>query len=174
MNYRFLIAGAVLVAAPSAHAAFTITLDQPLQAVVLPNAHTEISFLGNATKDEQGAGGWGVSVAAAGLPSDTDYLMTLIGPQEFLDWLETPSSPTFHGTIFKIFVEPTNLIGLHDYNVGTPDNKPFLQMRYTGVTGFQYESAKMNFAVDIQAVPEPATLSVLALGGLAFLRRKRR
>lgn len=172
MNYRFLFAGAIAFAATGAHAVFSVTLDQPTQTIVLPDASTEIIFMGSATKDEHGTGS-GVRFTHAGLPNDTDYLGMIIGPSQLTDWFSTPSSPTYHGPIFSVIVLPTNQVGLHDFALANPDQKAFFQLYYTGVTGAFYQSAEMKYAVDIQPVPEPATLSALALGGLAFLRRKR-
>ncbi|RYG68283.1 PEP-CTERM sorting domain-containing protein, partial [bacterium] len=44
----------------------------------------------------------------------------------------------------------------------------------TGDGSYAYDSTPVAATVNIQAVPEPATVAGLALGGLAFLRRRRR
>jgi hypothetical protein len=172
MRKRLLLSGLLVVACTSAHAVFAVTLDQPLQSIALPIAPTDLIFNGTVTKDELGSGQWTLTIRFAGLPSDTDYLNTLVSG-DITSWLATPD-PVFTGELFRITVLPTNQIGLHDFNSDSPTTNPFYRLQYTGVTGNQYDSGFVPYAVDIVPVPEPATMCVLALGGLAMLRRRKR
>ncbi|MBC8065027.1 MAG: PEP-CTERM sorting domain-containing protein [Chlorobia bacterium] len=174
MNNRFLLVGAFVLAASGAHAAFTMTLDQPNQSIVLPLVSTDLIFTGTITKDEQGqAGGATTTIAFPALPSNSDYLSSAFNSTAYFTWVTTAGTTPFTGELFRVTVLPTSQLGLHDFNVGAPGNLPYVQVTYNGVTGNQYDSGRVLYTVNVTPVPEPATLCALGLGALALLRRKR-
>jgi hypothetical protein len=173
MRSRTILVGALALIASGAHADFIMTFDQPTMTTVLPSDTVELIFTGTITKDEMGSGQWSVSFGFAGLPSDTDYLDYFIDFTPVQQWLATNDS-LYEGELFRILVHPTNQIGLHNYNSGAPGNLPYYKIGYTGITGNTYDTGLVPYAVNILPVPEPATLSILALGGLALLRRRKK
>lgn len=173
MKIRFLLTGALVLAACAANAAFTITLDDPSQSIALPGAPTDLIFTGTITKDEMGDGNASTTIFFPGLSGDVDFLSGSVNSSAFFTWTQT-SDPTFTGEIFRITVNPTSQLGLHDSNSFSPDGNASIRFTYRGVTGASYDSGVVDYSVNVTAVPEPATMSILALGGLALLRRRKK
>lgn len=64
-------------------------------------------------------------------------------------------------------------VGLYNSNPGSTDLLPGLIVGYHDVTGLPQE-ARANYAIQVDAVPEPATLSLLALAGITAFRKRRK
>lgn len=173
MRKRLVLVGALALMASGAYADFIMTFDQPTMTTALPSDPVQLIFTGTITKDEMGSGAFNITLGQAGLPSDSDYLGFFIDFTPVQQWLAT-SDPLYQGELFRINVLPTNQVGLHNFNDALPGNQPAYRIGYTGVTGNTYDTGFVPYAVNIVPVPEPATLSMLALGGLALLRRRKK
>jgi len=69
---------------------------------------------------------------------------------------------------------PSTLLGrtfqLFNWPAGMPANDQFSMIEMDG--GLQWDVSQLYTNGDVTLTPEPATLSLLALGGLALLRRR--
>jgi hypothetical protein len=67
------------------------------------------------------------------------------------------------------------LVGIHYYNMGTPDVMDWGMISGDSFVPYYIDQLNANMGADsVTTVPEPATMSLLALGGFAILGRRRR
>jgi hypothetical protein len=72
-------------------------------------------------------------------------------------------------------INPTSSSDLTAVSVPGADNFSFDRVEFTGTGDFQYDELRMGSTFgDVASVPEPASLSVLAIGGIGLLSRRRR
>jgi hypothetical protein len=101
-------------------------------------------------------------IFAGGYQANTDYILSLSGPgQTTLNATKNDVINTNNNRVNSVLFTFTNPDGLYDTLTWTyKHNSGNIRGRFMGV------------ALD-GVVPEPATMSILALGGLALLRRRR-
>ncbi|MEZ6083488.1 MAG: PEP-CTERM sorting domain-containing protein [Phycisphaerae bacterium] len=59
-------------------------------------------------------------------------------------------------------------------SAGAPSATPFIDLRFGGPSNLSSAGGGASFDnISLEVIPEPATLSLLALGGIAALRRRR-
>ena len=59
-------------------------------------------------------------------------------------------------------------------SAGAPSDTPFIDLRFGGPSNLSSAGGGASFDnISLEVIPEPATLSLLALGGIAALRRRR-
>ncbi|HUT34518.1 MAG TPA: autotransporter-associated beta strand repeat-containing protein [Planctomycetota bacterium] len=73
------------------------------------------------------------------------------------------------GQTFGVLTAPSIVLGSH-FAVGGPDGDSF----YSYILGDSPAGQTLVIEATLQRIPEPATLTLLALGGLGLLRRRRR
>lgn len=63
-------------------------------------------------------------------------------------------------------------VGLYNFNPASIDSMPGIDVGYTDASGLGH-TVRQNFAVEVVAAPEPASMAVLGLGALTLIRRRR-
>jgi hypothetical protein len=157
--------------ATQAHALVDFELDQNFFVVNAPTSGTSTVVL---TGTVNLSSGWHVTSAAtfdAVNFSTSDDLSTTLDAA-FISWLIGPQSTNYSGNIADVTLTPTSG-GLYDFNPVSPDGVPEIILDGTNgkITG-EFADSEM-FEVNVNAVPEPATMVALGLGAVAMLRRRK-
>ncbi len=101
-------------------------------------------------------------------------------PQNFTSsFLAWNGVGTYTGAIYEHHVNPTNLgyaggmpVGLYNKNIFGPSGFSSIKLTYADSLG-STQTASALYGIQVDAVPEPATLGVLALAALALKRRRK-
>lgn len=119
------------------------------------------------------------TLAVPYLPSFTaGFTNGVIFDANFIAW---NGLSTYSGKILDFSVNPGNVgyaggmpLGVYNTNPFGPGGGPGISLDYLDATGINEHSMHANYSITVaQTTPEPASLSILALWGLA-LRRKRK
>jgi hypothetical protein len=149
------------------------------------NAGDTLSFMYNASVSAHGYGDGGPTPPPPGSPLIMEAYATALlhllpfsnGPDTVLAILGVLSSQDFtssdstNGWLQQTYVMPNT--GAYRLYIETQTGVLQFGEGYVGPTPYAHSYASLDVD-NVQLTPEPATLSLLALGGLAVLRRKRR
>ncbi len=91
---------------------------------------------------------------------------------DFLNYLNQNTTANYSGTIFEAIVPSGLAAGTYDTNAALTNGAQVV----VGGTNQHGDSVQDNefYAVDVQAVPEPASMAALGLGAFGLLRRRKR
>jgi hypothetical protein len=153
-----------------ASAGVNLNLNNPVETVNLPNSGS-VNVVFTGTVDV--LPGWDASSATLYFPFlgsnglgggfDSNFLTYLGGSNAGVD---------YSGNLFSITVNSTDAPGYYDFNSLSPTSTSQFVVG-ASKNGVSF-SDNEYFAVDVQAVPEPASIAMLGIGSLALIRRRRR
>lgn len=96
----------------------------------------------------------------------------------FIAWSNTGTG-TYSGPIFNHVIVPGNVgyaggmpLGLYNTNPFGPGGQPGITLNYYGPNQITIPISA-NYAVNVTDIPAPATMTTLAIAGMATLRRRR-
>jgi hypothetical protein len=154
--------------ASAAFASLNVNLDQEYWSGL---QGTSVTVFGTITLTP----GWDVDLINLEFPSNgTDTLSGAFHP-DLLAYLALTTSSGYAGPLFTIDIPLGATPGLYDASTFFPtgSDRSEFGARATrasdSATGMDYE----NYGIEVEAVPEPASLAALGVGALALLRRRR-
>lgn len=169
-----LVAAGLSFAATSQGAIFTFSLDDPHKTV--PLGTTSVWFNGtiDVLQENDGATLWAVHTYLDG--TYANKLDVNQYAQSYYNWLGSGAS--FHagghytGPLFELAIDASDPEGLYSHSAyGLTDTcRAYVYESLQNTP--DHRSNEVEYSVRI--VPEPATLTALALGALAMMRRRRR
>lgn len=118
--------------------------------------------------------GWDVTGATLEHPGNGVTFLTPVFAPSFLNYVLLNTSAPYSGDLFTISTTNATAPGLYDLNNSSFGMTDLSEMIVTASKAGRRD-AKDNeiYAVEVEAVPEPATMAALGLGVAAAVRRRR-
>lgn len=148
-------------------AAINLNLDRYLWE---NNGYLPITVTGTITLQS----GWDLFSVQGDAPSNgTDYLSASFAP-ELMEYLALDTSAPYSGPILVTYISKNVTPGLYD--LGDAIGGPMAELSFGAKNSARSLTAYENefYAVQINAVPEPASMATLGLATVALIRRRKR
>ncbi|RYG21238.1 PEP-CTERM sorting domain-containing protein [bacterium] len=151
-------------------ASVNVNLDQEYWTV---NPGGSVTITGTVTLTP----GWDVTNWTVEFPSNGSVFLPTFIDVDFDNYSFGVTNANYSGPLFTVSPDAAAALGLYDQSTafsGSLSTRAEFGVTATrlsdGATADDYE----NYGVEVQAVPEPASLAALGLGAAAFLRRRKR
>lgn len=158
----------LLAAAAISSAAINFEFDNSEAFVTAPESGSiTYTFTGTVTVDP----GFTVSGASLINPymANSTTGLTAMFANDLLNWILNPTS-TYTGALLTVMIDSTSPAGEYGYALNSTSPSTLTISATDGVNTYGDSEA---YVVNVEAVPEPATMAVLGLGAAALVRRRR-
>ncbi|HLO98288.1 MAG TPA: PEP-CTERM sorting domain-containing protein [Fimbriimonas sp.] len=168
-----LVLGFAAVGAASSFGALNLDLNENYKSTLLPNTGSvNLTFSG---KVDILLPGYDIIDGFLEFPrlTPTGAALAVSYVPAFLTYANAANPGVdYNGDIFIVTVSSTDATGEYFYN--NTEGTDFAEFSLTASNGTFSSTDVEMFGVDVNAVPEPASMAVLGLGAVALLRRKRK
>lgn len=156
--------------ATGAYAGVNLNLSDHVKSVVQPGTgFVDVVFSGTVDVLPN----WDATSAVLYTPDNGSAALSGGLTTAFLDYLSGSFAGTdFNGDLFFIRVQASDAVGFYDQNALSTGGSSELVVN--AVNGNRRFADNEYYGVEVQAVPEPATLAALGLGAIALIRRRRK
>lgn len=169
-----LVLSVAAVGAASSFGALNLDLNENYKSTLLPNTGSvDIMFSGKVDILLPGYDIIDGFLEFPRLTPTTGAFLSVTFVPAFLTYANAANPGVdYNGDIFFVTVLSTDATGEYFYNNASATD--FAELSLTASNGTFSSTDIEMFGVDVNAVPEPATMAVLGLGAAALLRRKRK
>lgn len=175
-KFKTLVLALAVVAPFSAHAlSVNLFINNSAATVVKPNSGS-ITYTFNGMVAINGfMDGWSTSVQFPYLAGgNSDFLVANFNSNytNALNGFVNTNGGLYSGDLFDITINSTSPIGNYDHAINVLD-APLLSLQVSDSVHNKIANADGSYTVEVQGVPEPATLTLLAIPFSAAVLRRR-